>query len=100
MAQIAGCNIPKKFDQHLLDHAAEMFDKWGKTTHMDEKEHLFETFGLSSKPGDSENLSREKEALRCIVTAMMKAKLNRDDAATIIRNFNKINDPDFNWAEK
>ena len=32
MKQIEGCKVPERFDQHLLDHAAEMFSKWGMTT--------------------------------------------------------------------
>jgi hypothetical protein len=48
MQHIEGCRLPEIFDQHLLDHAAEMFSKWGMTTHMDEKEHLFESSGLGS----------------------------------------------------
>ena len=54
MQQIEGCRLPEIFDQHLLDHAAEMFSKWGMTTHMDEKEHLFESSGLAPKTGDSD----------------------------------------------
>jgi hypothetical protein len=30
---------------------------------------------------------------------MMVAKLNRKDAADIIKNFNKIKDPGFEWVE-
>jgi hypothetical protein len=30
---------------------------------------------------------------------MMDAKLNRKDASVIIKNFNKIKDPGFKWAE-
>jgi hypothetical protein len=99
MRQIEGCKLPKIFDQHLLDNAAEMFSKWGMTAHMDEKEHLFETSGLASKPGDSDALKKEKEALRCVCEKMMDAKLNRKDAAVIIKNFNKIKDPVFEWVE-
>lgn len=99
MKQIEGCRLPEIFDQHLLDHAAEMFGKWGMTTHMDEKEHLFERFGLVPKTGDSDALKKEKEALRCVCERMMDAKLNRKDAADIIKNFNKIKDPGFEWVE-
>lgn len=99
MRQIEGCSIPERFDQHLLDHAAEMFGKWGMSAHMNEKEHLFETFGLASKPDDSDALKEEKAALRCIATKMMEAKLNRKDAAEIIKNFNKIKEPSFKWNE-
>ena len=99
MQQIEGCRLPKIFDQNLLDNAAEMFGKWGMSTHMDEKEHLFESAGLVSKPGDSDALKKEKEALRCLCMKMMDLKLNRKDAATIIKNFNKINEPGFEWVE-
>jgi len=99
MQQIEGCKLPEIFDQHLLDNAAEMFSKWGMSTHMDEKEHLFESSGLAPKPGDSDALKKEKEALRCVCEKMMGAKLNRKDAATLIKNFNKIKDPGFKWVE-
>ena len=99
MRQIEDCRLPELFDQHLLDHAAEMFSKWGMTTHMNEKEHLFESSGLASKPEDSDALKKEKEALRCVCEKMMGAKLNRKDAAVIIKNFNKIKDPRFKWVE-
>jgi hypothetical protein len=100
MQQIEGCRLPEIFDQHLLDHAAEMFSKWGMTTHMDEKEHLFESSGLAPKTGDSDAQKKEKEALRCVCEKMMDAKLNRKDAADIIKNFNKIKDPGFEWVEE
>jgi len=100
MQQIKGCKLPKSFDQHLLDHAAEMFDKWGMTSHMDEKEHLFQTAGLAPKTGDSDALKKEKEALRCLCEKMMEAKLNKKDAAVIIKNFNNINDAGFEWIKE
>jgi hypothetical protein len=99
MQQIEGCKLTEIFDQHLLDNASEMFGKWGMSTHMDEKEHLFQSAGLTPKTGDSDTLKKEKEALRCVCEKMMDAKLNRKDAATIIRNFNNINDPGFEWIE-
>ena len=99
MRQIEGCRLPESFDQNLLDNASEMFSKWGMTTHMDEKEHLFERSGLASEPGDSNALNKEKEALRCVCEKMMEAKLNRKDAAAIIKNFNEIKDPEFEWIE-
>jgi hypothetical protein len=99
MQQIEGCRLPEIFDQHLLDHAAEMFSKWGMTTHMDEKEHLFESSGLAPKAEDSDALKKEKEALRCVCEKMMETNLNKKDAADIIRNFNKIKDPGFEWVE-
>ena len=99
MRQIEGCRLPESFDQHLLDNASEMFNKWGMTTHMDEKEHLFERSGLAPKPGDSYALKKEKEALRFVCEKILDAKLNRKDAAVIIKNFNKIKDPGFEWVE-
>ena len=100
MQRIEGCKLPESFDQHLLDNASDMFSKWGMTTHMNEKEHLFESSGLASKPGDSNALKKEKEALRCVCEKMMEAKLNRKDAADLIKNFNKIKDPGFEWVER
>ncbi len=97
--QIEGCLLPEVFDQHLLDHAAEMFGKWGKSTHMNEKEHLFESFGLASKPDDSNDFKMQKIALRCVCTKMMEANLNRKDAADLIRNLNEIKDPGYEWVE-
>ena len=99
MQQIEGCRLPEIFDQYLLDSAAEMFSRWGMTTHMDEKEHFFERSGPAPKPGDSDALKKEKEALRCVCEKMMDAKLNRKDAGDIIKNFNKIKDPGFEWVE-
>jgi hypothetical protein len=100
MQQIEGCKLPDMFDQHLLDNASEMFGKWGKTTHMDEKEHLFESSGLAPKQGDSDALKKEKEALRCVCEKMMGSNLNRIDAAVIIKNFNNIKDPEFEWSKE
>jgi hypothetical protein len=100
MQQIEGCRLPGIFDQHLLDNAAEMFSRWGMTTQLNEKEHLFESSGLASKSGDSNDLKKEKEALRCVCEKMMKSNLNRKDAAVIIKNFNKIKDPGFEWVEE
>ena len=99
MRQIEGCKVPEIFDQRLLDNSSEMFSKWGMTTHMDEKEHLFESSGLAPKPGDSNALKKEKEALRCVCEKMMEAKLNSKDASVIIKNFNKIKSPGFEWIE-
>jgi len=100
MRQIEGCRLSGSFDQHLLDNASEMFSKWGMTTQLDEKEHLFESSGLTPKPEDSSALKKEKEALRCVCEKMMKTNLNRKDAAVIIKNFNKIKDPAFEWVEE
>lgn len=99
LEQIEGIMLPEVFDQNLLDHAAEMFGKWGKSTHMDEKEHLFESFGLASKPEDSNDLKKQKTALRFVCTKMMESNLNREDAVDLIRNFNKVKDPGYKWLE-
>jgi len=80
-----------------LDKAAEMFGKWGKSAHMDEKEHLFQTFGLASKPTDNNEVKMQKVSLRCVCIKMMEANLNRKDAAEIIKNLNSIKDPGYQW---
>ncbi len=90
MKELEGCRLPDKFDQHLLDHAAEMFGKWGISWHSDEREHLFETYGLASKPEDSSLIRDEKRALRCVITRMMHMRMNKEDASDLIRNFNKL----------
>ncbi len=92
MRLIEGCLIPEHFEQNLLEHAAEMFGKWGKSSHLDEKEHLFESFGLASKKEDSIELKMQKVALRCVCIRIMEAKLNRKEAADLINNLNKIRD--------
>jgi hypothetical protein len=99
LEQIEGIMLPEMFDQHLLDHAAEMFGRWGKSTHLNEKEHLFESFGLASKPDDNNDIKMQKIALRFVCTRMMEANLNRKDAADLIRNFNKFKDPGYAWLE-
>lgn len=96
---IEGCRLPKVVDQHPLNNAADMFSKWSMTTHMDEKEHLFERSGRAPKTRGSNALKKEKEALHCVCEKMMEAKLNRKDAEVIIKNFNKIKDPGFEWVE-
>ena len=100
MRQIDGCKLPEIFDQHLLDIASEMFSKWGMSTHMDEKEYLFKSSGLAPKPKDSDAVKKEKEALRCVCEKMMDSQLNRKDAAVIIKNFDNIKDPEFDWVER
>jgi hypothetical protein len=99
LQQFEGIMLPETFDQDLLDHAAEMFGKWGKSTHMNEKEHLFETFGLASKSDDCTEVKMQKIALRFVCSRMMEANFNRKDAADLIRNFNKIKDPGYEWLE-
>jgi hypothetical protein len=99
LEQIEGIMLPEMFDQHLLDHAAEMFGRWGKSTHLNEKEHLFESFGLASKPDDNNDIKMQKIALRFVCTRMMESNLSRKDAADLIRNFNKFKDPGYEWVE-
>jgi hypothetical protein len=99
MRMIEGCKLPETFDQSLLDNASEMFSKWGMTTHMDEREYLFETSGLASNPEDNNALKEGKKALRCVCEKMMDAKLNNKDASMIIKNFNNIKGPGFEWIE-
>jgi hypothetical protein len=97
--QFEGFVLPEAFDQNLLDQAAEMFEKWGKSAHMNEREHLFETFGLVSRPDDSTEIKMQKIALRFVCSRMMEANFSRDDAASLIRNFNNIKDPGYHWIE-
>ncbi|HUS77012.1 MAG TPA: hypothetical protein VMY43_13550 [Methanothrix sp.] len=99
LQQFEGIMLPETFDQDLLNHAAEMFGKWGKSTHLNEKEHLFETFGLASKPDDSNEVKMQKIALRFVCSRMMETNFSRKDAADLIRNFNKIKDPGYEWVE-
>jgi hypothetical protein len=91
--------LSEKFDQHLLDHVTEMFGKWGKSTHMDEKEHLFEAFGLASRPDDLNEIKMQKIALRFVCSKMIEADFSRKDAADLIRNFNNIKDLGYEWLE-
>lgn len=95
MKQIEGCKMPENFNQDLLDKASEMFLKWGKSWHMNEKEYLFKNFGLDDVKGDSEEILREKDALRCVAKKMMDLKLNNQDASTIVKNLNNIRNPDY-----
>jgi hypothetical protein len=99
MQLIDGCQLPEMFDQNLLDNASVMFSKWGMSTEMDEKEHLFKSSGLAPKSEDNDALKKEKKALRCVCEKMMNSQLNRKDAAAIIKNFNNINNPKFEWVE-
>ena len=99
LQQFEGIMLPETFDQHLLDHAAEMFGKWGKSTHMNEKEHLFEAYGLASKPDDDPDVEMQKTALRFVCARIMQASFSRRDAAELIRNFNKIKYPGYEWVE-
>lgn len=99
MQLIEGCQLPEMFDQNLLNNASVMFSKWGMSTEMDEKEHLFKSSGLAPKSEDNDALKKEKKALRCVCEKMMNSQLNRKDAAAIIKNFNNINNPKFEWVE-
>lgn len=99
MQQFEGFVLPEAFNQNLLDRAAEMFEKWGKSTHINEREHLFETFGLASKQDDSTEIKMQKIALRFVCSRMMESNFSRFDAADLIRNFNKIKDPGYHWIE-
>jgi hypothetical protein len=99
MLLIEGCRLPEMFDQNLLDNASVMFSKWGMSAQMNEKEHLFKSSGLAPKPEDSDALKKEKEALRCVCEKMMNSQLNRKDAVVIMKNFNNIKDPKFEWVE-
>jgi hypothetical protein len=95
LKQIEDCNLPDSFDQHLLDHASSMFLQWGKSTHASEGEHLFERFGLADERDDSNALKREKEALRCLALKVMNMQVNREDASDLMKNMNRIRDPNY-----
>jgi len=99
MQQFEGFILPETFNQDLLDQAAEMFGKWGKSAHMNEREHLFELFGLNSKSDDNTEVKMQKIALRFVCSSMMEANFSRKDAADLIRNFNRIKDPGYHWIE-
>lgn len=99
LKQIEGYVFPKMFDQDLLDRAAEMFGRWGKSAHMDEKEHLFQSFGLGSLPEDRDEIRAQKAAIRHVCSRMMDAQINRRDAADLIRNFNRLKDPGYKWLD-
>lgn len=99
LKHIEGDVFPKSFDQRLLDRAAEMFGRWGRSAHLDETEHLFQSFGLTPQPGDSDEIREQKAALRHVCSRMMEAQINRKDAAELIRNFNRIKDPGYQWLE-
>jgi len=99
MRQFEGIVLPEKFDQKLLDQAAEMFGKWGKSAHINEKEHLFESSGLASRNDDTPEIKMQKIALRFVCSKMMEANFSRKDAADLIRNFNRIKDPGYQWLD-
>jgi hypothetical protein len=99
LQQLEGIILPETFDQDLLDRAAEMFGKWGKARHMNEREHLFESFGLGPRLEDSPEVKMQKAALRYVCTRMMQAQFSRREASDLIRNFNRIKDPGYKWLE-
>jgi len=99
LKQIEGYIFPQMFHQDLLDRAAEMFGRWGRSAHLDEKEHLFQSFGLGPQPDDSDEIREQKAAIRHICSRMMDASINRKDAADLIRNFNRIKDPGYKWLD-
>lgn len=103
MEKIQDCQTPERFDQHLLDNAAAMFEKWGLQAHHTwaetDKEHLFQTHGLNDLSGDSETVKKEKKALRCIASQIMKTQIRKEDAVGIMKNFNRIKEPGFRWLE-
>ena len=100
---ICACEAPEHFDQDILDRAAAMFEKWGLQAHETwaetDKEHLFQVHGLSDKSEDGESVIKEKKALRCIASQIMKTQISKDDASGIMKNFNNINKPGFRWLE-
>ena len=60
---------------------------------------MINIFWIMLRRCSSDDLKEEKEALRCVCEKMMVAKLNRKDAEDIIKNFNTIRDPGFEWVE-
>lgn len=99
MQQLQGIMLPEAFDQRLLDQAAEMFGRWGKGAHLSEGEHLFESYGLAARPDDCIEVVAQKSALRFVCTKIMQAEFSRKDAAELIRNFNRIKHPGYEWVE-
>ncbi len=103
MKNIQECEILNNFDQGLLDQAAAMFEKWGLLAHdpglwaKTDKEHLFDDFGLNDKFGDNDAIKRQKKALRCISSKIIKTQINKEDAVGIMKNLNKIGEPGFRW---
>jgi hypothetical protein len=98
---IEDCQMPDKFDQKLLDDASSMMKKWGDgLVHVGaDKEHLFKSFGLSDKAGDSETTKKEKAALRCLASKIFKSEIRKEDAIGIMKNLNGLNGPGFRWLE-
>jgi hypothetical protein len=105
LKKIQECEIPGNFDQGLLDQAAAMFEKWGLLAHdpglwaKTDSEHLFADFGLNDKAGDNDTIKKQKKALRCISSEIIKTQINKEDAVGIMKNFNKIREPGFRWLQ-
>ena len=105
MKQIQECQTPERFDQQLLDNAAAMFEKWGLQAHdpglwaKTDNEHLFDDFGLNDKVSDNDEIKRQKKALRCISSRIIKTQIHKEDAVGIMKNFNKIGEPGFRWLQ-
>jgi hypothetical protein len=105
MKNIQDCEIPDIFDQDLLDRAVAMFDKWGLLAHdpglwaKTDKEHLFKDFGLNDNDTDTDADKKQKKALRCVSSFIMKSQIRKQDAKDIMKNFNKIRDPSFRWLQ-
>ena len=101
MKLIQDCRIPEKFDQKLLDSAANMMKKWdvGLKHEGADTEHLFRNFGLSDKADDSEAVKKEKAALRCVASKIFKSEIHKENAVNIMKNFNEIKEPGFRWLE-
>jgi hypothetical protein len=105
MKNIEECEILGNFDQKLLDQAAAMFEKWGFLAHdpglwaKTDNEHLFDDFGLNDKDSDNDEIRKQKKALRCISSKIIKTQIHKEDAAGIMKNFNKIGEPGFRWLQ-
>ena len=105
MKNIQDCDIIGNFDQNLLDQAAVMFEKWGFLAHdpglwaKTDNEHLFDDFGLNDKVSDNDEIKRQKKALRCISSRIIKTQIHKEDAVGIMKNLNKIGEPGFRWLQ-
>lgn len=105
MKEIQECEIIDNFNQDLLDQAAAMFEKWGFTAHnpglwdQTDKGHLFNDFGLNDKADDSDVIKKQKKALRCISSKMIKSQISKEDAVGIMKNLNRIGEPGFRWLQ-
>ena len=68
---------------------------WAET----DREHLFQTHGLNDRSDDSEAVKKEKKALQCIASQIMKTQISKEDAVGVMKNFNRIREPGFRWLE-